>query len=40
VPAGSSRLRFALMATHTRAQLDHALAALDELGEHFAQEPE
>jgi 8-amino-7-oxononanoate synthase len=36
VPPGSSRLRFALMATHTRAQLDHALAALDELAEHFA----
>ena len=36
VPPGSSRLRFALMATHTRAQLDHALAALDELREHFA----
>jgi 8-amino-7-oxononanoate synthase len=36
VPPGSSRLRFALMATHTRAQLDRALAALDELGEHFA----
>ncbi len=36
VPPGSSRLRFALMATHTRAQLDHALAALDELHEHFA----
>ncbi|HWE31470.1 MAG TPA: 8-amino-7-oxononanoate synthase [Polyangia bacterium] len=36
VPAGSSRLRFALMATHTRAQLDHALAALDDLRDHFA----
>lgn len=36
VPAGSSRLRFALMATHTRAQLDRALAALDELRDHFA----
>jgi 8-amino-7-oxononanoate synthase len=36
VPPGSSRLRFALMATHTRAQLDHALAALDELRDHFA----
>lgn len=35
VPAGSSRLRFALMATHTRAQLDQALAALDELRDHF-----
>jgi 8-amino-7-oxononanoate synthase len=40
VPAGSSRLRFALMATHTRAQLDHALTALDELAEHFARGPE
>jgi len=36
VPPGTSRLRFALMATHTRAQLDHALAALDELRDHFA----
>lgn len=36
VPAGTSRLRFALMATHTRAQLDRALAALDELRDHFA----
>jgi 8-amino-7-oxononanoate synthase len=35
VPAGSSRLRFALMATHTRAQLDRAVAALDELADHF-----
>jgi 7-keto-8-aminopelargonate synthetase-like enzyme len=35
VPAGSSRLRFALMATHTQAQLDTALAALDELADHF-----
>ena len=26
VPTGSSRLRFALMATHTRAQIDRALA--------------
>jgi len=36
VPPASSRLRFALMATHTRAQLDTALAALDELRDHFA----
>jgi 8-amino-7-oxononanoate synthase len=36
VPANGSRLRFALMATHTRAQLDHALAVLDELRDHFA----
>lgn len=36
VPAGSSRLRFSIMATHTRAQLDHALAALTELRDHFA----
>jgi 8-amino-7-oxononanoate synthase len=36
VPPGSSRLRFALMATHTRAQLESALAALDELRDHFA----
>ncbi len=36
VPPGTSRLRFALMATHTRAQLDQALAALDELRDHFA----
>ena len=36
VPPGSSRLRFALMATHTRAQLDRALAALDDLRDHFA----
>lgn len=36
VPPGTSRLRFALMATHTRAQLDHALTALDELADHFA----
>src|SRR6185369_2759450 len=35
VPPGSSRLRFALMATHTRAQLDAALAALDDLRDHF-----
>lgn len=37
VPAGGSRLRFALMATHTRAQIDRALAALDELRDHFAE---
>jgi glycine C-acetyltransferase/8-amino-7-oxononanoate synthase len=36
VPAGTSRLRFALMATHSRAHLDRALAALDELRDHFA----
>jgi glycine C-acetyltransferase/8-amino-7-oxononanoate synthase len=36
VPPGSSRLRFALMATHTRAQLDRALDALHELRDHFA----
>ncbi len=35
VPPGSSRLRFALMATHTRVQLDAALAALDELADYF-----
>jgi 8-amino-7-oxononanoate synthase len=35
VPPNSSRLRFALMATHTRAQLDQALDALDELRDHF-----
>ncbi|MDB4971343.1 MAG: hypothetical protein JWN44_7032, partial [Myxococcales bacterium] len=34
-----SRLRFALMATHSRAHLDHALAALDELREHFPEAP-
>lgn len=28
VPPGTARLRFALMATHTEAHLDHALAAL------------
>src|SRR5262249_5365725 len=33
VPAGTSRLRFALMATHDEAQIDAALAALDGLGE-------
>jgi len=31
VPDGTSRLRFALMATHTTAQLDRALSALGEL---------
>ena len=36
VPPGTSRLRFAIMATHTRAQLERALDALDELREHFA----
>jgi 8-amino-7-oxononanoate synthase len=36
VPAGTSRLRFALMATHSRAHLDRALVALDELRDHFA----
>jgi 8-amino-7-oxononanoate synthase len=36
VPAGTSRLRFALMATHTRYQLDRALVALDDLRDHFA----
>jgi 8-amino-7-oxononanoate synthase len=36
VPPGTSRLRFALMATHTRAQLDGALAALADLADHFA----
>ncbi len=36
VPPGTSRLRFALMATHTRAQLDRALEALDALTDHFA----
>jgi 8-amino-7-oxononanoate synthase len=35
VPPESSRLRFALMATHTRAQLDQALDALDQLSDHF-----
>jgi 8-amino-7-oxononanoate synthase len=35
VPPNSSRLRFALMATHTRPQLDAALAALAELRDHF-----
>jgi 8-amino-7-oxononanoate synthase len=36
VPPGRSRLRFALMATHTRAHLEQALAALDALADHFA----
>jgi 8-amino-7-oxononanoate synthase len=36
VPAGTSRLRFSIMATHTRAHLDQALAALEALREHFA----
>jgi 7-keto-8-aminopelargonate synthetase-like enzyme len=36
VPPGTSRLRFALMATHTRAQIDRALDALDELRDYFA----
>lgn len=36
VPAGTSRLRFSIMATHTRAQLDRALAALAELRDYFA----
>jgi 8-amino-7-oxononanoate synthase len=36
VPPGTSRLRFALMATHTRAQLDRALDALDAVADHFA----
>jgi 7-keto-8-aminopelargonate synthetase-like enzyme len=35
VPAGSARLRFALMATHTHAQIDTAIAALADLREHF-----
>jgi 8-amino-7-oxononanoate synthase len=35
VPAGTSRLRFSIMATHSRAHLDRALAALDELRDHF-----
>lgn len=35
VPPGTSRLRFAIMATHTRAHLDQALAVLDELRDHF-----
>lgn len=33
VPAGSSRLRFSLMATHTREQLDRAIEALRSLRE-------
>ena len=36
VPPGTARLRFALMATHTRAQLDAAIDALDELHDYFA----
>lgn len=36
VPPGRSRLRFALMATHTREHLDRALAALADLEDHFA----
>jgi 8-amino-7-oxononanoate synthase len=36
VPPGTSRLRFAIMATHTTEQLDRALTALDELRDHFA----
>lgn len=32
VPRGTSRLRFALMATHTAAHVDQALAALEALG--------
>jgi 7-keto-8-aminopelargonate synthetase-like enzyme len=36
VPPGTSRLRFALMATHTREHLDRALAALADLRDHFA----
>ena len=33
VPAGTSRLRFSVMATHTPSQLDRAVAALCERGE-------
>ncbi len=36
VPAGTSRLRFSIMATHSRAQLDRALDALADLQDHFA----
>jgi 8-amino-7-oxononanoate synthase len=35
VPPGTARLRFALMATHTRAQLDAALEALADLRDYF-----
>ena len=30
VPEGTSRLRASLMATHTEAQIDHVLGALEE----------
>lgn len=36
VPPGGARLRVALMATHTREQLERAAAALDELADYFA----
>jgi glycine C-acetyltransferase len=36
VPAGTSRLRFALMATHDETQIDAALAALAELRDELA----
>jgi glycine C-acetyltransferase len=36
VPAGTARLRFALMATHTDAHLERALDALDALRSHFS----
>jgi 7-keto-8-aminopelargonate synthetase-like enzyme len=39
VPAGTARVRFALMATHTVEQLDRALAALRELRPLFAERP-
>jgi 8-amino-7-oxononanoate synthase len=35
VPAGTSRLRFSIMATHSRSDLDRALDALDELRDRF-----
>lgn len=35
VPPGTARIRFALMATHTDAQLDHAVECLAALREHF-----
>jgi 7-keto-8-aminopelargonate synthetase-like enzyme len=35
VPPGTARIRFALMATHTDAQLDHAVESLAALREHF-----